>query len=48
MLKLTDWRGLFVVLAGLSFLVAAALLLAVPGRMATRRRSAIGERNGGR
>lgn len=31
-LKLTDWRGLFVVLAGLSFLVAVTLLLAVPER----------------
>ncbi len=30
--KLTDWRGLFVVLAGLSFLVAVALLLLVPER----------------
>jgi MFS family permease len=31
-LKLTDWRGLFVILAGLSFAVAAALLWAVPER----------------
>jgi len=31
-LRVTDWRGLFVVLAGLSCLVAAALLLAVPER----------------
>ena len=31
-LKLTDWRGLFVVLAGLSFLVAVVLLRAVPER----------------
>ena len=31
-LKLTDWRGLFAILAGLSFAVAAALLWAVPER----------------
>ena len=31
-LRLTDWRGLFVILAGLSFAVAAALLWAVPER----------------
>ncbi len=31
-LRVIDWRGLFVVLAGLSCLVAAALLLAVPER----------------
>ncbi|MDG4554657.1 MAG: MFS transporter [Candidatus Competibacter sp.] len=31
-LKLTDWRGLFVVLAGLSFLVAVLLLLVAPER----------------
>ncbi len=31
-LRLTDWRGLFVILAGLSFAVAAALLWVVPER----------------
>lgn len=31
-LKITDWRGLFILLAGLSVAVAVALLLAVPER----------------